>query len=210
MAKRKGFCRRGSLVAVAALALASQVSAQASPDAWAPEIAAAAARFGLPDSWVRRVMSVESGGRTTLGGKPIVSRAGAMGLMQVMPGTWRAMRARHGLGPDPHNPADNILAGTAYLRLMYDKFGYPGLFAAYNSGPARYARFLTGATPLPAETRFYVAAVTAAAAARPLIARPSSPVGLFLVRRNGPPQSGVTANPAAAGLFVALSGSGSR
>src|SRR5689334_17532186 len=62
---------------------------------------------------------------------PDRSRAGAMGLMQLMPATWRAMRASLGLGQDPHDPRDNILAGTFYLRAMYDRFGYPGLFAAY-------------------------------------------------------------------------------
>ena len=105
-------------------------------------------------------MRVESGGRTTLEGRPIVSSAGAMGLMQLMPGTWRDMRAVLGLGPDPHDPHDNILAGTAYLRLMYDRFGYPGLFAAYNAGPARYAAyFATGrrSRPRPALTSLLMA-----------------------------------------------------
>src|SRR3546814_3114586 len=74
-----------------------------------------------------RVMRAESGGRTTLGGRPIVSHAGAMGLMQIMPGTWADVRGRLGLGNDPHHPRDNNTAGTYYLRLMYDRFGYPGL-----------------------------------------------------------------------------------
>lgn len=62
--------------------------------------------------------------------------------MQLMPGTWRDMRAFYGLGPDPHDPHDNLLAGAAYLRAMYERFGYPGLFAAYNAGPARYSEYL--------------------------------------------------------------------
>lgn len=57
-----------------------------------------------------------------------------MGLMQLMPATWRDTRELLGLGADPHNAHDNILAGTFYLRPMYDRFGYPGLFAAYNAG----------------------------------------------------------------------------
>ncbi len=101
-------------------------------------------------------MKAESGGHTHLNGRPIVSRAGAMGLMQLMPGTWSAMRARYGLGGDPHNPRDNIMAGTAYLREMYDSFGYPGLFAAYNAGPGRYAEHLRTGDALPEETKDYI------------------------------------------------------
>jgi soluble lytic murein transglycosylase-like protein len=87
--------------------------------------------------WIERVMLAESAGRTTLGGRPIVSRAGAMGPMQLMPGTWAVMRTMLGLGRDPFDPHDNIIAGTGYLRLMYDRFGYPGVFAA---GPRAAAR----------------------------------------------------------------------
>jgi soluble lytic murein transglycosylase-like protein len=102
----------------------------------------ASGRFGVPESWIRRVIRAESGGRTMMNGRPIVSHAGAMGLMQLMPGTWREMRAALRLGHDPHYPRDNILAGTAYLRAMYERFGYPGLFGAYNAGPARFAEHL--------------------------------------------------------------------
>jgi len=126
---------------------------------WQPQIAEASAWFGVPAIWIERVMRAESGGHTTLDGRPITSRAGAMGLMQLMPATWAEMRAALGLGPNPHNPRDNILAGTAYLRLMYDRFGYPGLFAAYNAGPARYAAARASGHPLPAETRAYLVSV---------------------------------------------------
>jgi soluble lytic murein transglycosylase-like protein len=95
----------------------------------------ASQRLGVPIAWIERVMRAESGGRTRLGGRPIVSRAGAMGLMQLMPTTWADMRGWLSLGHDPFDPRDNILAGTCHLRLMYDRFGYPGLFAAYNAGP---------------------------------------------------------------------------
>ena len=64
---------------------------------------------------------------------------------------------RHGLGADPYDPHDNIMAGAAYLRAMYDRFGYPGLFAAYNAGPARYGEHLRTGRPLPGETRSYIA-----------------------------------------------------
>lgn len=124
---------------------------------WKPMITQASEKFVIPQSWIEAVMMAESGGRTHLAGRPIVSRAGAMGLMQLMPRTWTALRIQYGLGSDPHDPRDNIIAGTAYLRAMYDRFGYPGLFAAYNAGPARYADHLRTGGPLPSETRAYVA-----------------------------------------------------
>ena len=146
--------------AMAAFCLLCAAPARADPvDRWSTFIAEASQRFGIPSPWIRRVMRAESGGRTWLRGRPIVSSAGAMGLMQLMPGTWREMRARLGLGHDPHDPRDNILAGTAYLKDMHDRFGYPGLFAAYNAGPHRYARHLATGRPLPAETVAYVGAV---------------------------------------------------
>lgn len=128
--------------------------------AWRAHVSDAAARFGLPEEWVLSVIAAESGGRTELGGRPITSHAGAMGLMQVMPATWASLRAKYRLGPDPHDPRDNIVAGTAYLRDMYDRFGYPGLFAAYNAGPGRYGEHLARGRPLPRETRDYVAKIT--------------------------------------------------
>lgn len=141
---------------MAAPADASSSAGQNSLDRWRPYVEEASRRFDVPVAWIERVMLAESGGRTELGGRAIVSHAGAMGLMQLMPGTWADMRRRLGLGTDPHAPRDNILAGTLYLRLMHDRFGYPGLFGAYNAGPARYAAFLDGRQKLPGETRAYL------------------------------------------------------
>ena len=149
---------RGLKLAGAAAVLVLELPASAHPlDPWAAPIAEASARFQLPKAWIEAVILVESGGRTELGGRPIMSPAGAMGLMQLMPATWSEMRDRHGLGPDPNDPRNNILAGSAFLRAMYDRFGFPGLFAAYNAGPARYADHLATGRPLPAETVRYVA-----------------------------------------------------
>lgn len=150
------------LVAASALGLAAPAHADPSVDAiarWRIYVADASARFGVPINWIERVMRAESGGRTMLDGRPIASPAGAMGLMQLMPDTWAEMRTRLGLGDNPHDPRDNILAGTLYLRLMYDRFGYPGLFGAYNAGPGRYARHLATGEPLPGETRAYLKAL---------------------------------------------------
>ncbi|WP_298672614.1 lytic transglycosylase domain-containing protein [uncultured Sphingomonas sp.] len=151
--------RLRAITVAALLAIASPASAETVAD-WRPLVVEAARRFDVPVDWVERVMRAESAGRTMVGGQPIVSRAGAMGLMQLMPGTWHEMRAALGLGNDPFDPRDNILAGTAYLRAMYDRFGYPGLFAAYNAGPARYAAWLAGRQRLPGETRAYLASIT--------------------------------------------------
>lgn len=140
-----------------ALLMVRVVPASAQVDQWASEISNASSRFGLPAQWIRRVMNAESGGRRLFDGRPVVSRAGAMGLMQLMPGTWSEMRSMLGLGPDPFEPKDNILAGAAYLRIMYNRFGYPGLFAAYNAGPARYSDYLSQGRDLPPETVTYVA-----------------------------------------------------
>jgi soluble lytic murein transglycosylase-like protein len=83
-----------------------------------------------------------------------------MGLMQLMPGTWVELSARHELGLDPFDPRDNILAGAGYLRELHDRFGSAGVLAAYHAGPARYEQHLATGQPLPPETMAYVAAVT--------------------------------------------------
>ena len=83
-----------------------------------------------------------------------------MGLMQVMPQTYAALRARYGLGADPYAPRDNILAGAAYLREMLDRYGVPWFLAAYNAGPARLDAFLRAGRALPVETQRYFAALT--------------------------------------------------
>jgi soluble lytic murein transglycosylase-like protein len=124
-----------------------------------PLIDEASDRFGVPEAWIRAVISAESGERTTVNGEPITSRAGAVGPMQVMPQTYDELRLRYGLGPDPADREQNILAGTAYLKELYDRFGHVGMFAAYNAGPERYQAYLDGNLPLPEETRAYLAAL---------------------------------------------------
>jgi len=169
---------------------------------WSAEIDAAAARCSMPRDWIARVMQAESAGRTTLGGQPIRSPKGAIGLMQLMPATWDEQRRGLGLGDDPDQPADNIVAGACYLRRMYDRFGYPGLFAAYNSGPARYAAWLAGEANLPAETIVYLQRVTGAPPASPEVAGTGRET-LFLVRREAPASSVQTPAPSQApAMFV--------
>ncbi|PAL20631.1 lytic transglycosylase domain-containing protein [Sphingopyxis sp. GW247-27LB] len=181
-------------IALAALALLAATPTKAETvDRWRPYVEEASARYGVPVEWIERVMRAESGGRTALDGRPIVSRAGAMGLMQLMPGTWADMRARLGLGNDPHAPRDNIMAGTYYLRLMYARFGYPGLFGAYNAGPGRYSAYLAGRSGLPRETRAYMASVagrhgsSVAAPSAALFAARSRPIAQVEAREAPPP-----------------------
>ena len=130
----------------------SNSAAQVAPDPVAATVTEAAQRSGIPASWIRAVMQAESGGDVRA-----VSPKGAMGLMQIMPETWATLRLRYGLGADPFDPHDNILAGAAYLRELHDRYGSPGFLAAYNAGPARYEDHLATGQPLPAETRAYVA-----------------------------------------------------
>jgi len=185
------------------LALAPSAQAQTVAD-WRPFVAEASQWCGVPIAWIERVMRAESGGRTRLGGRPIVSRAGAMGLLQLMPAIWADMRGRLGLGNDPFDPRDNILAGTCYLRLMYDRFGYPGLFGAYNAGPARYADYLAGRARLPGETRAYLASVSGELSRPPDATRPGPARAIFVALSSVPGATAARATPP--DLFVALHG----
>lgn len=171
----------------------------------AAHVAEASQRFSIPEDWIYAVMRVESGGRIGA-----VSPAGAMGLMQLMPGTWARQRARFGLGDDPFDPRDNIIAGTSYLREMYDRYGPDGFLAAYNAGPGRYEDYARRGRPLPAETVSYVAriaprlqsgsAVIATSAPQPVqeVARPAAipwtQASLFIAR-SGPSASDPVAMP---------------
>jgi soluble lytic murein transglycosylase-like protein len=184
------------LLAVALLwAAPSQAS---SVSRWQPYIAEASLRFGIPEDWIIRVMRAESGGRTEQNGKPIRSRVGAIGLMQIMPATWAALTVRYGLGSNPDDPRANILGGTAYLREMYDLFGYPG--------PGRYSAYRTGKSRLPSETVAYVASITGNRSSPPSapakaaeegvkIAASSPPPTLFFVT-HAAPKSPATEQPA--------------
>jgi hypothetical protein len=127
---------------------------------WEPLIQDASRKFHVPPQWIRAVMRQESGGRTVLAdNSPIISAAGAMGIMQVMPGTYSEMAAQYGLGADPFEPRDNIYAGAAYLNWLHRKYGYPAMFAAYNDGPGNIEDHLHHGRPLPAETRGYIASI---------------------------------------------------
>jgi soluble lytic murein transglycosylase-like protein len=143
-------------VGLAFALLATSVAGAANDASYDTAVAAAAHRFDLPQDWIKAVIKAESGGDANA-----VSVKGALGLMQLMPDTWSEMRDRYGIQGDALNPAANIMAGSAYLAELRHRFGYPGLFAAYNAGPARYEAHLRDSMPLPAETQAYLAKLDA-------------------------------------------------
>lgn len=137
--------------ATAALATLPTAAATAYP--YAAHVAEAAQRFGIPEAWIWAVMRIESNGDPAA-----ASRAGAMGLMQIMPGTWTQLTARYGLGDNPWDVRANIHAGAAYLREMVDRYrDLPTALAAYNAGPGRVDDWRKRGRPLPTETIAYVA-----------------------------------------------------
>ena len=149
-------------------------------------IAEASARFGIPARWIAEVMQVESRGDPRA-----LSPKGAIGLMQIMPATYASLAARYGLGADPWNVHDNIMAGAAYLRELYDRYGASGFLAAYNAGPGRWEQHLSGARPLPGETVRY-------------LSRLGPSVGADLGPGSSVSSQAATVSPRAAPIFVAL------
>ena len=107
--------------------VAVSAPAAAPPSLSAADLADAAAdKYGLPRQLVRSVMAAESGFQPQA-----VSPKGAIGLMQLMPGTAAQ------LGVDPFDAAQNVDAGTRYLRDLLSKYngGLRHALAAYNAGP---------------------------------------------------------------------------
>jgi soluble lytic murein transglycosylase-like protein len=104
-----------------------------------------ASRYGVEPSLVAAVISVESNWKPDA-----VSSRGAIGLMQLMPGTAEDMQVL-----DPFDPEENIEGGVRYLRFLLDRFKEVDLaLAAYNAGPRRVEEY--GGIPAISETRQYV------------------------------------------------------
>jgi len=113
-------------------------------------VAAGAAAYGVDPALVEAVIASESGFDSNA-----VSRAGAVGLMQLMPQTAARLGVR-----DPYDPAQNVAGGARYLRELLDRFGDVELaVAAYNAGPAAVERY-RGVPPYP-QTQRYVRDVIA-------------------------------------------------
>ena len=130
-------------VAIPAITRAQTVpppAVTASP--YAAFVTQAAQRFGVPEAWIWAVMRVESRDHPRA-----ISPRGAMGLMQIMPATWASLRARYGLGADPYDVRDNIMAGAAYLRAMHDRYGNVAKSGAVAERPAVHARLVAFGAP---------------------------------------------------------------
>ena len=149
---------------------AAQLAVTSKSDQIERYVAEASLRFSIPASWIMAVMQAESRRAVRA-----VSPKGAMGLMQIMPQTWADLRSRYGLGANPFDPHDNILAGAAYLRELHDRYGAAGFLAAYNAGPGRYEDHLASGRRLPAETQAYLAALG------PLLRKDGSAAGNLII-----------------------------
>ena len=157
---------------------------------FAADIARAAERFALPRAWICAVIEAESGGHQERDGAPMVSVTGAMGLMQLMPASFGAMAQRYHLPATPFAARENILAGTAYLRRCYLRFGFPLLFSAYEAGPARVQNFVLHGVPLPRQTRNYLRHILdnlAGTSPMKVSHKPDMAPGLFVAVAEGAP-----------------------
>ena len=117
---------------------------------WEPDLLELSGKYGVDPDLARAVMRMESGGNPNA-----VSSAGAIGLMQLMPGTAK------GLGVNPKDPKRNLEGGIKYLAQLADKYDgdYVKTLAAYNAGSGRVDSY-GGVPPFP-ETERYVKNVLA-------------------------------------------------
>jgi len=109
-------------------------------------------KHGVDFSLIKAVIKVESGFNPRA-----VSKKGARGLMQIMPGNYKSLLIK-----DPFNPSQNVMGGTLYLKRLLKRYEYklPLVLAAYNAGPDAVDRYQR--IPPYRETQNYVRKVMAA------------------------------------------------
>lgn len=143
-----------ALVALVVIAFGGSASAAGTETVNAGSGAAGGIPAGLPVA----VAQVESGGRQyDANGNVVTSSAGAIGIMQLLPGT------ADEYGVDPYDPSQNLAGGTAYLNDLYAQYGnLPDALAAYNWGPGNVSRALANGEPFPSSVQGYIQKVLAA------------------------------------------------
>lgn len=129
-------------------------------DPWGPYINQSSQRFNVPDQWIRAIILQETRGYQYYNKRPVTSPHGAKGLMQIKSTTYKALAKRYSLGSDVYDPHDNIMAGTGYIRTLYNKYGAPGFVAAYHGGPGTLNAYLQHGKALPKSTKNYLISVT--------------------------------------------------
>ena len=124
---------------------------EVSNEGWEAHIPRLAVQYGVDEALIRAVIKMESGGKTDA-----VSYKGAMGLMQLMPGTAKMLGV-----DDPFDPVQNLEGGIKYLSQLADKYNgdLTKTLAAYNAGPGRVDAY--GGIPPFAETQKYVESILA-------------------------------------------------
>ena len=134
------------------VAMATPLPATMSLERWREHIRLAAAKYKIPEALLFAVMAVESNFD-----HQALSEKGAIGLMQLMPGTAKEMYVS-----DAWDPAQNIEGGARYLRVLANQYGGDMVrtLAAYNAGPDAVRRAGGGVPPIP-ETQEYVRKVVA-------------------------------------------------
>ena len=137
-------------------------------DPWGPFVREASAESGVPEHVLYAVMWAESRGCQWLNGRPMQSKTGEAGLMQVPPSIYARFRGQTHLpiGTDPWVPRDNIRFAAWSLSRYMHQYGLPHALAAYVYGPTEVDRDEAAGRPLPKSAVAYERGVWADAQSR--------------------------------------------